>query len=120
MTGQFGTSLNNPPQRYLVEEGQNVRNWWRLYSDGWLEQGGTYERDSESGDWSISLNFNKPFRNGNITIMATDLGTNSTSYARACSVRNLTSTSFMIVTSSSWARDTKSKWVNWVAYGWGA
>lgn len=120
MIGQFGTSLNNPPQRYLVEEGQNGRNWWRLYSDNWLEQGGAYERDSAGGDWSVSLNFNKPFGSGNITIMATDLGTNSNSYARACSIRDLTATSFTIVTSSSWARDTNSKWVNWVAYGWGA
>lgn len=40
------SSLNNPPKRVLVESYINGANWYNLYSDGWLEQGG------ESGQWT--------------------------------------------------------------------
>lgn len=35
-----GSSLINPPKRYLVESYDDGEVWYRRYSDGWLEQGG--------------------------------------------------------------------------------
>lgn len=38
---QFCTSINNPPkepEKYLAAKGGSGANWWRKYSDGFIEQ----------------------------------------------------------------------------------
>lgn len=39
----FNTSLNNPTKGRLIESYQNGTSWYRLYSDGWCEQGGSQD-----------------------------------------------------------------------------
>lgn len=57
----------------------NNGNWYRVYSDGWCEQGGYFSPSSSSSDWVIhpSINFLKPFVNTNWHIVSFPLSNNS-------------------------------------------
>lgn len=61
--GQFSSSLNNP---YVIETYSNEDgDWYRLYSDGWLEQGGSI--GMTSGGTSKTLL--KPYKDENFTLV---------------------------------------------------
>ena len=46
-------------------------NWYRVYPDGWIEQGGQYRTaTTQRQTWGV-INFLKPFSNTNYTIQAT-------------------------------------------------
>ncbi|MGN1125540.1 MAG: phage tail protein [Candidatus Gastranaerophilaceae bacterium] len=51
---------------YIVETYTNGTSWYRVYSDGWCEQGGQYGVASATGVYT----FLKPFKNTNYTICA--------------------------------------------------
>ena len=51
----------------VVETYQNGTSWYRVYDDGWCEQGGDYTLSSNNG--SISISFLKPFNNTNYSIL---------------------------------------------------
>ena len=48
---------------------RNGANWYRVWSDGWIEQGGYITSTSQSG----SVTFLKPFSDTNYTILVTSL-----------------------------------------------
>lgn len=52
---------------YVVESYINGTNWYRLYNDGWLEQGG-YIDNNPDYTW---VTFLKEFANTNYTVQAT-------------------------------------------------
>lgn len=57
-------SIPNSPKAYITETWHSGANWWRKFSDGWIEQGGYinvgYERD---------YTFNTPFKTTNHTLV---------------------------------------------------
>lgn len=76
--------------RTVIETYRNGVNWYRVWSDGWIEQGGK----GNSGAYIIQ-NFLKPFSNANYTITATPYveGSDSTD-TYAVAVRNKTVSNF--------------------------
>lgn len=60
-----GTSLRLPKRqtagRYLVKKEVNGNNWYALYSDGWLEQGGYFANPQTIGTGAITETFWKPY-----------------------------------------------------------
>lgn len=60
-----GTSLRLPKRqtagRYLVKKEVNGNNWYALYSDGWLEQGGYFGNPSTVGITAITETFWKSY-----------------------------------------------------------
>ena len=52
--------------RVLVKKYVNGTDWYNLYSDGWIEQGG-----SATGIPNFTISFLKPFRDANYTITTT-------------------------------------------------
>lgn len=90
-TGNAAASnLNSKGIRTVVETYVNGTNWYRVWSDGWIEQGGK----GNSGAYIIQ-NFLKPFSNANYTITATPYveGSDSTD-TYAVAVRNKTVSNF--------------------------
>lgn len=54
--------INSPSRGYLVESYKNGASWYRVYSDGWCEQGGT----SGLGGYGLqTITFLKPFSDAN-------------------------------------------------------
>lgn len=63
------SSLNNPflIKSYSDEDG----NFYRIYSDGWCEQGGI----ATSSEIDTSINFLKPFKDTNYNLLTTSSST---------------------------------------------
>ena len=56
---------------YIVETYQNEQSWYRVYSDGWCEQGGLYTPASDTFNAPIALL--KTYQNINYIISTTSL-----------------------------------------------
>ena len=59
--------LTNCTKPHIVETYQNGTSWYRVYSDGWCEQGGLFPVTSS---WNTNtITFLKPFRDNNYNIL---------------------------------------------------
>ncbi|MCM1260506.1 MAG: hypothetical protein NC222_06085 [Staphylococcus sp.] len=120
----MGSWANSRPQYYDGSNAYDIviladsysdenGNWYRLYSDGWLEQGaflnGTYNKTS-------TINLLKPFANTNYTIVTTAKQIN-TSDSVACSPVNKTTTSFMIEAFRGGTPNVSADWLSYYACG---
>lgn len=89
-------SLGNvpSPKAYVTDTWSSGTNWYKKYSDGWIEQGGKFNGSSVS--WSYGANFsitlNTAFSNTNYTIVGNALTTKTSGYASSAIVFNQTST----------------------------
>ena len=63
--------------KYVVETGSNENGWYRIWSDGWIEQGNVVT--SVSGSGSFNVYFPKSFSNNSYTLFAL-LGTSDVTY----------------------------------------
>lgn len=50
-------NINAPSRGYVVDSYQNGTDWYRVYSDGWIEQGGSVTSNSSL----VTYNFHHPF-----------------------------------------------------------
>lgn len=55
LPNDMGQKLNTSGVRTIMESYKNGTDWYRLWSDGWIEQGGSMSTSS-------TVNFLKPFR----------------------------------------------------------
>ena len=74
--------------KYVIESGSNDNGWYRKWSDGWIEQGGTRVAKNT---WE-TITFLKPFINTNYTALTS----NSAGGTNANGIRNKTTTSMQI------------------------
>lgn len=61
LNGKAERDLSNITKPYVIETYQNGTSWYRLWSDGWCEQGGYIERPSANTDRTVT--FLKPYSN---------------------------------------------------------
>lgn len=93
---------------YLSKTWNKGSNWYRKYSDGWIEQGGEFTKQR---DTDTTVTFPVAFRDTNYTI-ATSQYNNQTSNAPVCSFTNKLNTG-ITHNYGSWG----SKW-GWYACGY--
>lgn len=72
VTNSFAIKLNNAGIRTVVESYTNGKSWYRIWSDGWIEQGGY----ATSGTVTLL----KTYTNANYAIKVTPVGTNNSAY----------------------------------------
>ena len=91
-------NLNAASRGYVVDSYHNGTEWYRIYSDGWIEQGGL--GPSHSGEKTITLY--KPYSNANYTIIQTPYSSaGSGSFSSA--IKSQTNTSFVLAVESNYA-----------------
>lgn len=99
---------------YIKETYVNGNSWYRVYSDGWCEQGGF--NAPSSNVYEFTVNLLKPYLNTDYTILATSRGIDSQDYhydTASVAYSSVTKTSFKI------ARHTYSTTGSyWKAYGY--
>lgn len=99
--------------RYLTDSYYNsaTGDWYRVYSDGWVEQGG-FSRHTNSSEFA-NLNLLKPYSNANYTVVITSNVTNvpAGNAATNC-IANKTKTGFQFCLNQQYLTG-----FNWVAYG---
>lgn len=104
---------------WVVESYRNDTQWYRVWSDGWIEQGGN-PKNSLWGS-STTINFFKPFADTNYIIVA---GTRAADGETQCGgtatfSRTKTTTSIVIVV-NNWSNNYKGVYGEWYACGMGA
>lgn len=104
------TNINTPSRGYLVQSYVNGSSWYRVYSDGWCEQGG---KITVGLDASVSVTFLKPFMNASYYAnwISCNGETQNGEGTRACD--NLTTTSMRIYNGQDCAM-----LANWYACGY--
>lgn len=67
LSGKADVDLSNCTKPHIVETYVNGTSWYRVYSDGWCEQGGTLASGSQDNT-IVTVTFLKPFANTNYCI----------------------------------------------------
>ena len=99
----FGNIPNNV--KYIVESWQSGTSWYRIWNDGWIEQGGVMTGSATSK----TITLNTPFTTTNYTVMTTEREIGSTDTDGVdftCMVRSVTTTSFSCSTVSGASRNS--------------
>lgn len=65
-----GKILNDRGIRTVVETYKNGSNWYRIWSDGWCEQGGHYDKGSLAIDTATTIQLLKAYPNIDYTLVA--------------------------------------------------
>ena len=81
LNGKADVDLSNVPtsKGILTESYVNGTSWYRVYSDGWCEQGG-YQLTLSAANTMVKINLLKPYKDGNYTVVATNAGSSATNY----------------------------------------
>ena len=82
--------------RYIVEEYHSGTQWYKIWSDGWVEQGG-YVINLSSNE---TVNLLKPYNNINYSVLC-QYAMDSNSTGRFLSIGNKTNSSFLVRTGAS-------------------
>lgn len=99
--------LSNCTKPYITETYQNGTSWYRVYSDGWCEQGGLA---SHSADVDITITFLKSFKDINYTLLVTTLSASSYAYNEIAHVGARTKTATNFVTRVNGALGLNKSW----------
>lgn len=114
-TNEFKLPQNT--QRTLVENWKDENgNWYNLYSDGWVEQGGHFDKGSIQADTTNVITMLKPYKDINYTLVALASRNND-------DVGNINNQVFVNyrTTSNFKARcygDGGSQYIDWIAKGY--
>lgn len=117
ISGKADTDLNNCTKPYVKETYKNGVNWYRLWSDGWLEQGGQVSVTGAGGtDTVYTVPLHKAYDSTSYMVFKNYNSSQSTNCLdREASCYNKTVSSFDTACDSN---DTSS--FDWYAQGWAA
>ncbi len=101
------SSASGSKAAVVVQNYVNGASWYRIWSDGWIEQGGY----SKGGNTATTVTFPKPFANTNYTITLGTSGTLGTNNNGICSIPEKTTSGFKLYSFSSYE-------CNWYACGY--
>ena len=106
---------NCSPERKIVETYVSGKSWYRLYSDGWVEQGGQVTGDAYNNSTN-NITFHKEFANTNYEFLALSLSTNSDAWMSSCWGQRISATQGRIRTGKWNTVETAN--VSWFAAGY--
>lgn len=92
--GQALTDIADLKAHYIVETYVNGASWYRVYSDGWCEQGGRLTATTAAQGYQSSIVLLKDFTDTNYTALATT--TNQSSYASMAAISSKATTGFAL------------------------
>lgn len=105
--------------RYVVATWRSGANWYRKWSDGWIEQGGIKTISSKSA--AVQITLNQAMANTNyIPLFSIDNSTGSSASTGQVGVYSKTTTSFYVRTILSDGSAVSSLNRSWYVAGWGA
>ena len=105
----FGFNSNIPsPTSVVVESYVNGKSWYRVYSDGWCEQGGVHDAGSAVQGTTISLL--KNFVDTNYYVMTTGYETTD---AKGVNITAVTTSKFSV-----WSWNSGYRYTMWSACGY--
>ena len=76
VNGKLDKSVNGTAVKYIIKTYNDGTNWYRQWSDGWLEQGGI-SQNTDYGSW-LPVSLLKPFSNTSYTLLGSFYDANIT------------------------------------------
>ena len=111
LAAKANTDLSNCTKPYITETYQNGTSWYRVYSDGWCEQGGVI--GLTSGSWaSVSKTFLKQYKDTNYLVAC--IGNWSNAESSSCTVTAKSMSGFTV----TYAINTTAQLGWWQACGY--
>ena len=102
---QVATDLNNKVDRSdlaevqcVVETYVNGTSWYRIYSDGWCEQGGRFNANNTATTASYTVNLLKYYKDTNYSIVTCGYSNHADQFKNGVSPYSFTTSSFVIQT----------------------
>lgn len=116
LNGKADIDLSNVPNSkgILTESYKNGTSWYRVYSDGWCEQGGQVTGEAFNST-TINVTFLKPFVDTTYCVLATRI--NGENYINGAWINNKASTSMTIKTGSQ-TTAAQNEPADWQACGY--
>lgn len=114
LNGKADVDLSNCTKPHIVETYVNGTSWYRVYSDGWIEQGGYTSSIPNNSTSTISLL--KSFSNTNYSVMATVNWTGA--YGNHIAVTNKQTSTFQLFNHRSSGSDSNSLNATWYTCGY--
>lgn len=106
------TTQDTVPSRYITSKYSNGTEWYVVYNDGWVRQGGYINNNGSANDYRATVTFLKAFKDTNYTLVGIGCPTNvSDDYNDY--VERFTATQFVWRTRGSGS-------AKWIAEGYGA
>ena len=104
-------SIPSNPNSFIVASWRSGANWYRKYSDGFIEQGGAQTVTGAQGEYTMNLNI--AFTSTNYTAFCNTY-TSMQSNRESCGIKSKATSSFRYYTRTS----ENGVWRDWVAYGY--
>ena len=115
------TNLLNSKQdicTHIVETYNNGTSWYRIWSDGWCEQGGIYDKGSANTQFNTTISLFKQFANSNYFVSAIASGIPDDKYGEhGLNIEDKLNVSFDIYYYTSSSQDG-ARYVIWKAEGY--
>jgi len=112
-----GYNVNKKNDCVVVETYSSGTNWYRVWSDGWVEQGGESAGLWERTNTTQNVTFLIPFSNTNYCVQTTAISGNDTAVWTASAIAK-TATGFSLHTFNQ--NEGAIKTANWIAKGYKA
>lgn len=105
-------ALGGNPSTYVTETHSDGNgNWYRVWSDGFIEQGGAFQLgEAQRGEYSITLN--KPFSTISYTVLQNVYSAEAQN-REGCGIASKTTTTFKFQ-----SRAGINAWRDWIAFGY--
>ena len=110
-------ATNLEARRYITTHWKSGTSWYRIWSDGWIEQGGKYTRAS-STNWNTTITLFKPYKDTNYNISISSAGLAGDKLGEhGENIENVTTTSFAYYFYTGASGDGTTSFY-WVACGY--
>ena len=116
MNAKLDKSVDGKPVRYVTDAFSDGTNWFRTWSDGWLEQGGTYDHGKNEAAWTDTITLPQPFANASYTVSLTQLDASTQTNIAA---QKKTGMTFEILASPNYGNGYTQRYAMWSASGEG-
>lgn len=103
----------------IVDEWREGSEWYRVWSNGLIEQGGRYEHGSSTSQLTVTISLNKGFSSADYAVVASPQNTNATNAGGQnmnFRIGQSTNSSFLISAYGNSGGDVTNA-VNWYAVG---
>ena len=111
LTGKANADLSNCTRPYVIETWHEGTEWYRVWSDGWIEQGGAfYNNDTQ-------ITFKRPFTQSTYTLVmaGTDSNPNDGAYCISFTTKTTSGFKGFITYSNILGSNVEA---NWLACGY--
>lgn len=111
LSNKANKDLSNCTQPYITEKYVNGTSWYRVYSDGWCEQGGRQSINNNG----VTVTYLKPFKDTNysIVISQADAGSSRAEYYNTVKVNTKNATNFI-----AYCGQSEAPACDWHAFGY--